>query len=676
MGTALKSSLWKKWAGLAGVLCLTVNYAVADDSKAASVQDATDLTLDQLVNIRVTSVSKKETLLEQSPAAISVITQEDIRRSGLTSIPELLRMVPGMDVAQINASEWAVSARGFNGQFANKLQVLVDGRSIYNPIFAGVRWHVQDLVLEDLDRIEVIRGPGATLWGANSVNGVINIITKSAEETQGLLVSSSYGTAEQPSSSIRYGGELATNLFYRVYAKYVNHDEFEDSMGNETPDAWNAFRGGMRLDWEATIADRFTIQGDYYRGNFDQPTQLPTLTPPFSTNITADNGETGGNVLARWTHEFSESSEITIQAYYDRMAGADADAKEVVDVYDFDLQHRFSWGGRQGIVWGMGYRYYPTYNSPSSFLNWNRQNRNDQLFSAFVQDDLTLIENRLHLTFGSKIEHNDYTGFEYQPSGRLLWTPSQKQTVWGAVSRAVRTPSQLDRDSQYNATVFQPSPASPPVLVKIFGNPNFQSEKIMSYELGYRVEPIPKLSFDLAAFYTVYDSLESIQPSGAPFFVVAPMPHLVVPESFGNGLSGETYGAELSAQWRVTEYWKLAGSYSLLHMHLRPDPSSVGDSPQQQFQVHSYLDLPLHLELNGAAYFVDQINPQSGTGRVQISSYVRLDAGVVWHPSKSLEIGIWGQNLLSDHHAEFASSRTTLLTEVPRSVYGKITWRF
>ncbi|MDB6112684.1 MAG: TonB-dependent receptor, plug [Pedosphaera sp.] len=672
----MKRTFLKHLSSVVGVVWLMVQGAQAGASAPTPFQDATDLTLDQLVNIQVTSVSKKETPLNQSPAAIAVITQEDIRRSGLTSIPELLRMVPGLDVAQVNASEWAVSARGFNSQFGNKLQVLVDGRSIYNPVFAGVRWNVQDVVLEDLERIEVIRGPGASLWGANAVNGVINIITKSARETQGLLVSSSLGTEQQPTTSLRYGGQLATNVFYRVYVKYVNHDGFVDAMGNETPDKWNALRGGMRLDWEATSGDLLTLQGDYFKGDFGQATQIPILTPPFSTNFTAVNDNRGGNVLGRWTHGFSEDSVLTLQMYYDHNVANEADLQGISDVYDFDLQHKFGWGERQAIVWGLGYRYLPTDNSPSSFLNWNRRTRNDQLYSAFVQDDVTLVEGRLHLVLGSKIEHNDYTGFEFQPSGRLLWTPSEQQTVWTAVSRAVRTPSELERDGQFNAAAFQPSPASPPVLVRLFGDPDFRSEKILSYELGYRVEPTPRLSFDLATFYTVYDSLGSIQPADSPFFEAVPTPHLVVPETFQNGQSGETYGAELSAQWLVTDRLRLAGSYGWLRMQLRPDPAAEGDSPQQQFQIRSYLDLPHNLELNGAVYFVDQINAPSSTIRIPVPSYVRLDLGVAWHPLKTLEIGVWGQNLLSNHHPEFPNTRTTLQTEIPRGVYGKITWRF
>jgi iron complex outermembrane receptor protein len=655
---------------LAGMAWLAVAGEMkAEAQPGGSFTNLTDISLEQLVNIEVTSVSKKENRLNQSPAAISVITQEDIRRSGLTSIPELLRLAPGMDVAQINASTWAISSRGFNGQFADKLLVLVDGRSIYAPAFGGVFWGLQDTVLEDLDRIEIIRGPGATLWGANAVNGVINIITKSAKETQGLLISTSAGTEEQPATSLRYGGQLGSNVYYRVYAKYVNHDNFVDASGNETADSWDALRGGARLDWEATEGDLLTLQGDYYGGTFNHNVVLTSLTPPYAQNITSGDYNSGGNLLGRWTHDFTGSSQLTVQGYYDHTRNADAGTEGLPDVYDFDAQHRFALGQRQDIVWGAGYRYSHVENRNASFITWNPPVRHDQLYSAFAQDDITVVEDRLHLTLGSKVEHNDYTGFEFEPSGRLLWTPSEKQTVWGAVSRAVRTPAVFETSARYNSN-FLASPFAPPVQVALSGNPNFKSEEVLSYELGYRIEPTRRLSFDLATYYTIYDRLRFFGASGAPFFQPTPVPHMVVPEEFNNGLSASTYGAEVSAQWQAADCWKLMGSYSWLHMNLHAGDTMAGDSPQQQFQIRSYLNLPGNLELNNALYYVDTL-PNQG-----IPSYFRLDAGLVWRPNRSWEIGIWGQNLLNGRHAEFTSRTTPMLTEVPRGVTGRVTLLF
>ncbi len=654
------------------VILLAARSGVAAESTQA-LTNAPELSLEQLINLDVTSVSKKDTKLSQSPAAISVITQEDIERSGATTIPDALRMVPGVDVAQINSSTWAVSARGFNSQYADKLLVLVDGRSVYNNAFAGVVWGVQDLVLADLERIEVIRGPGASLWGANAVNGVINIITKSAKETQGLLVSTSAGTEFQPSTSIRYGDQIATNLFYRVYVKYVNADGFTDAY-REGLDDWNSLRGGGRLDWEATEGDLVTIQGDFYSGDFGQYAQEPLLSPPYTTSVDYTSRLHGNNILGRWTHDFSEQSQLTLQAYFDHSVDLDAGVEGIFDVYDVDLQHRFALGERQDIIWGAGYRYYPDNLLPSPVSTFSPQSRHDQLFSWFVQDDVTVVPDRLHFIAGSKFEHNDYTGFEVQPSARLLWTPTENQTLWGAVSRAVRTPSRYDTGINFNLITIPPgTPQNPspfPALVTVLGNPNQEAEHLTAYELGYRVEPVPQLAFDVAGFYNVYDDLMNFT-TGTPVFQFAPVPHTVIPQLIDNTMRGESFGAELSAQWRVTDNWRLMASYSWEHTSLHPvNNPAQGDGPENQAQLRSYLDLPFHLELNNALYYVDELADQG------VPSYVRLDAGIIWRPCKSWSFGVFGQNLLQDHHAEFDSQRSPIVSEVPRTIYGKVTWVF
>jgi iron complex outermembrane recepter protein len=645
---------------------------------AASSGDWSNLTLEQLVNIQVTSVAKKQTDLFKSPAAIYVITQEDIRRSGLTSIPELLRMVPGLDVARMDANHWAISARGFNDQYANKLLVLIDGRSIYTPAFAGVYWNTQDVPLEDIDRIEVIRGPGATLWGANAVNGVINIITKNAKDTQGGLVSATYGTEDQPSTTARYGGTLGTNLFYRAYVKYFNRDEFVDSFGHDTVDEWNATRGGFRADWEASDINRLTLQGDYYYSDTGETVDWAMLTPPFANRINYIDHNEGGNVLSRWTHDFSETSQLTLQMYYDHMRQEDAPIIIRNETYDFDLQHRFALGERQDIVWGLGYRYQDEHVTTNFWVSLTPAISHHQVFSAFVQDEISVVPDRLHLTIGSKFEHNDYTGFEVQPSARLAWTPTEKQTIWAAVSRAVRTPSNLELDIRQNRLAFQP-PSGPPILISVLGNPDLKSEELLAYELGYRAEPTKQLSFDATAFYNVYDRLRNFVQGFPRLENNPPPPHLLIPLTLGNGQRGETYGAELLAEWRATDNWRLVASYTLFQMHVGPNnpgTSINNDSPQNQFQLRSYLNLPHHVELDGAVYYVDQIAPVLGMAEAHIPSYVRLDLGVTWCPLKSLEIGIWGQNLLDERHAEFTNYKTDFITEVPRSVLGRITWRF
>jgi iron complex outermembrane recepter protein len=665
--------LWP-WAALLIALAALLPARAADNVATNQTASAlADLSIEQLMNESVTSVSKKREKLNAAPAAISVVTADDIRRLGITTLPEALRLVPGMDVAQINAHEWAVSARGFNDQFANKLLVLVDGRAVYTPSFGGVFWDVRDVPLDDLDRIEVIRGPGATLWGANAVNGVVNIITKSAQDTQGLLVTADGGTQDQPATTVRYGGQLATNLYYRAYVKYFNRASFVDASGQDTPDAWDSIRGGGRLDWEPSPQDRLTLEGEYYQATLHENADIVSPAPPFWQSVNLTDHDDGGNVLGRWTRDLSDTSQLSVQAYYDHFKEEEASASEIQDTLDLDAQHRFALGGWNDIVWGLDYRY-THFDFPSSFIAFNQKTRNDQLFSGFVQDEITLVPDRLHFTAGTKVEHNDYTGIELEPSARLAWTPTEKQTVWAAVSRAIRTPSIFNLDAQVNQPELPPPPV--PVTVSVLPNPNLESEALMAYELGYRIEPVKQLSLDVAGFYNVYDNLIIYVP-GTPYFDPNPPPgHLVAPVMTSNGGSGDTYGVEVSAQWQLLANWRLAASYSWLEQRLQPAAYLPETAPEQQAQLRSYLNLTPNLEFNGMVSFVDRITSVNIATPTTISSYVRLDLGLVWRPVKSLELGVWGQNLLQDQHAEFSSDTTTLITEVPRTIVGKITWRF
>lgn len=657
-----------EWILIAGVFLLEASEASTSAAATNSVLNGTDLSLEQLINIQVTSVSKEETDLFTAPAAIYVITPEDIRRSGMTSIPELLRMVPGLNVAQIDANHWAISSRGFNDQYANKLLVLIDGRSVYTPASAGVFWNVQNVPLDNIDRIEVIRGPGAALWGANAVDGVINIITKSAKDTQGGLATVRYGTVDQPSTTVQYGGQLATNVFYRAYVTYFNRDNFVDSTGKATADSWNTIRGGFRTDWEPSTENNFTLQGDIYYSEAGETIDETIVAPPYANRNNYVDYNNGGNVLGRWAHNYSDTSQLSLQMYYDHSEQGEAPIVIKNDTYDFDLQHRFVLGTRQDIVWGVGYRYLTDDIANSDFfVTFAPSSYHEQLFSTFFQDDITVVRDRLHLTLGSKFEHNDITGFEVEPSVRLAWTPTEKQTIWAAISRAVRTPSDSEQD------ILERRSYSPPVLVEVFGNPNLVSEELTAYELGYRMKPGERLSFDVATFYNAYDRL--ITPvQGTPFFE-PPAGPVVVPLTFQNNLSAETYGAEISSEWRVTDNWKLTASYTFLQEHLNPQPSYNAD-PQNQFQIHSYLNLPHHLELDGAVYYVDEVNPLLGNASTSLPAYFRVDLGMTWRPVKSLEFGVFGQNLMDDNHPEFTNYKTTVLTEIPRSIMGRITWRF
>jgi len=653
--------------------CVASATGAGSSTNIASAQLA-NMSIEQLVQVDVTFVSslfKKETQLEQASAAVSVVTPEDTRRLGITTLPEALRLVPGLNVARIDSHEWAISARGFNAQFANKLLILMDGRTIYGPAYGGVSWGLHDIVMEDLERIEVIRGPGATLWGANAVNGVINILSKNARDTQGLLISGTGGTEDQPSVSLRYGGQLASNVYYRVYGKYFNRDGLVTSNGDDAMDDWRSARGGARLDWEPSPRDKLTLQGDYYDATIHDNENVVVLVPPYVSTTNAENHDYGGNVLTRWTRELGEDSSLTLQAYYDSFRQEQVGTYETRETLDFDAQHRFPLGTRHDIIWGLGYRYTADKFPSDFYLTWTPPERHDQLFSGFVQDEITLVPNRFTVTLGSKIEHNDYTGFEIQPSGRLLWTPSEQQTVWAAVSRAVRTPTRFETGARVNYSVSEISPTSLG-LVSLFGNSDVQSEELLSYEIGYRIESTKRLSFDIAAFYNQYDDLLRFVPGSS--FQQGPI--TVFPQTVQNSGSGETFGTEISAQWKVFDNWRLAGSYSFLHADVRPNDRAFQGNPKHQFQVRSYLDLPWNLEFNSALFFVDEQTAAEGLGTATIPSYVRLDLGLVWRPTKYLEMGVWGQNLLDDSHREFPSLKSSVQTEIPRGILGRVTLKF
>ena len=650
--------------------------SVAPSARAQQSRTFADLSIEELLNESVTSVGRKETKLSEAAAAITLISQEDIRRSGHTSLPELLRLVPGMHVARIHGNEWAVSTRGFVDQYANKLLVLIDGRSVYTPMFGGVYWNAQDLLIEDLDRIEAIRGPGATLWGANAVNGVVNITSKSAKDTQGGLLVSSTGTEDQASAAVRYGGQVGSDLHYRVYVKTFDRKGFADGHGDEAEqDSWKMTRVGSRLDWEPNPADIFTLQGEYYRGKVGEHFDGVSLTPPFTNHQRLLHINFGGNILGRWTHHFSDVSELSIQAYFDRFHQGDGDIAESRSTADLDVQHRFAVGGRHDIVWGFGSRYSEDRLASTFYLSFDPDRVRDWTHNAFVQDEVTLLPDRLKLTIGSKFERNEHTGFEVQPSIRLVWMPSDQQTVWAALSHAVRVPSRYDRNARLNTAVFQP-PESLPVLVSLISQPNAQPEELDALEIGYRTELHQRVSVEVTGFYNHYDQIFGYV-SGSMLSENTPAPpHLLLPLYFRNVISGETYGAETAIQWRVSERWRLSASHSWLHMRMTPDESHEVQNPEHQYQLRSYFDLPKNFELNASAAYVRGIEVPLDNSQVRLDSTLRVDLGVTWKPTQALELGVWGQNLLEPAHAEFGSFKTNQLTHIPRSFLGKVTWSF
>jgi iron complex outermembrane recepter protein len=677
------------WMARAGRMLLAGTLAVCPLANASaagpqSVPDVTSMSLEDLMNMQVTSVSKRSQKVADAAAAVFVITQEDIRRSGATSIPDALRMVPGLEVAQIDQNKWAIGSRGFNGRFDNKLLVLIDGRSVYTPLFSGVYWNVQDVVLEDVDRIEVIRGPGATLWGANAVDGVINIITKSAKATQGGLVSAGAGSQEATAETVRYGSKVKDNTYYRVYGKYYDWYPSIDPTGTTASDGWHALRGGFRLDSNATTRDSITVQGDIYHDNFGETLTVPSLTSPTLWSTYPNNGsESGGDLLGRWNHSFSRSS-TSLQMYYDRTNIADPTVfGDHESVYDIDFQHDIHLGESQELVWGLGYRSIQDTNGSSFTVALRPDHSSLNQYSAFVQDEVNLLDNHMHITVGSKFEHNPFTGFEFEPNVRVLGTLTNKQSVWAAVSRAVRTPALTEEGLQLNVGIVPPGTApfnSPlPLVEAIFGSPQFGSEDLLAYEVGYRVQATNSFSLDIAAFYNNYTNLRSAEP-GAPILVGSPVPsYVVLPFVASNKMSGGTYGIEPFAEWKILPRWKLMGSYSFLRMNIHKNADSLdptpdlpnGASPRHQYYFRSSLDLPKHFEQDLMLRYVDKLPS------LNMPSYYSLDLHIGWKPISQIQLSFGAQNLLNSQHLEFIPEFiNTLPTQVRRTYFGSIAWTF
>ena len=649
-------------------------------SITAQTLDLTQKSLEDLMSIEVTSVSKKEQKTSQAAAAVFVISREDIGRSGALNIPDLLRMVPGLDVAQIDVANWAISARGFNGQFSNKLLVLVDGRTVYTNTFAGVFWDSQNVPLGSIERIEVIRGPGAAVWGSNAVNGVINIITLSAADTQGATIAVSAGNGSIGPERLGYGGKARNLGAYRVFAEGFEVNALPTLAGLDGQDDWRLVHGGFRTDTTISAKNSLTTEGEVYVGNAGELAYIPlSLQPPESATVALRDLYSGWNVLTRWNRTFSPRSGATLQVSFDRTSRGDTTYSIGLNILDIDFQHHIVWGTKQDIVWGLGYRDSTDDILPTLRVSATPQVSHTQLFSSFAQDEIAIRPDRIHLSLGARAEHNDYTGFVFQPSGRLMWTASNRNSVWAAVSHADRTPARSDTDFRVNFEAI-PGPGNVPILVSLFGSPNQKNEQVTALEIGYRTTLTSRCSLDSTVFYNRYRDLISVEP-GAMRIETNPAPaHLLIPSSFGNGLFGEAQGIETFARWRVTRLWTLDPGYAFFSLHLHrfagsQDTSSVpgteGGTPDHQAQLRSNLDLPWKLQWNASAYFVNRLPAQS------IPSYTRLDTGLTWRAGERASLSVEGQNLLKDLHPEFSGIDSTVQSGLMRRVvYGKITWSF
>lgn len=672
--------------GLVASLLLPLSAQSSGTAQTQQPEDVTlqylkGLSIEELLQTRITSVSKKSEQLLNVAAAVTVITAEDIYRSGAQSIPEALRLVPGLQVAQLDGSRYAISSRGFNEYFANKLLVLIDGRSVYTPLFSGVYWNAQDTMMEDIERIEVIRGPGATVWGANAVNGVINIITKDSADTQGGLISTAVGSHIQPLVAVRYGDHLDPKTTYRVYAKgfkRANYDSLEDS--GEAHDAWESLRTGFRLDRRHTDDDLLSFQAEVYDNEADITSELPSINTPGRTDFMGTEEYNGGHLLANWQHRFTGQSEMDLQLSFDHTRRDQVVAEEERDTADLEFKHHWDPDGAHDIVWGFGFRWTEDDIDGTDYVSFDPDSTSDQLWSAFLQDDITIVADTFWITLGSKFEHNDYSGFEVQPSARARYKPSERQTIWAAVSRAVRTPSRSEHDLQAflgnSTTVVSPPPTLVPVSTWLYGDDGFASEELLAYELGYRWQASDDLSLDLATFYNDYDNLRTIEaatPVSTPF-----PPAVTIPSYLANGLEGSTYGLELQATWQATDTLKLVAAYALINFDLEyTDPLLQGDdindedlTPQQQFQLRSALDLPYNLCLDGELYYVDELEERD------IDAYWRFDLQLGWQASEQLRVSAGVENLFDRDHQEFPERQDILPSAIPRQFWLKATYAF
>ncbi len=650
----------------------------ACESAPVEKQDLTRLTIEQLmdVEVEVTSASRKEQKLSETAAAVYVIARDDIRRAGSATVAEALRLAPGMNVARIDANKWAVSCRGFNDLFANKMLVLVDGRSVYTPTFSGVWWDALGVEIEDVDRIEVIRGPGAAVWGANAVNAVINIITIPAASTAAATALLQGGGADiQSSGSLRLSGYLGDSGGYRFYASRKLYNNLNGVSGGESNDAWDRSSAGLRMDWKTNNNDAISCQLNTYRGSANQVFRTNLDYPMFAEELTDTVSTSGTNILARWSHRQSDTSDTAVQVYFDHTERLDKLLfNEVLDTYDLDFQHRSLLGKRHDVVWGLGYRLTKDATQGGHLVSFSPTSRAQSLLSAFVNDEIALAGQRVRLTLGTKLEHNEFTGFEIQPNIRLLCSLAKGRSVWGAVSRAVRVPARIERDIRFTL-LSVPDGYGGQVKTVVTGNPAFVSEELIAYEIGYRDQSVKNLSWDVTGFMNDYSKLRTLA-FAAPYMEGA---DTIMPAYMVNDISGKAYGIELAANWRVTSNWRLAGTFSVLRtdFHASPfstDPKSVGmyegSEPRTHYNLRSSIDLPGNQEFDLTFYSYSRL---AGRG---VSAFNRLDGRFSWHAKDATDISIQMTNALNSRHVEFGSYYGETVSLLGRGVSASIARQF
>jgi iron complex outermembrane receptor protein len=679
--TSMKTSTRKHaLTVLAAQVCFFAHFAAPTLAASEGDNQYLDMDLAQLMQVTITSVSKRPQVLVDTAAAAFVITQEDIRSSGVTSIPEALAMAPGIQVARISSSKWSISSRGFGGYTSNKLLVLIDGRSVYTPAYSGTFWDMQNTLLEDIDRIEVIRGPGGTIWGANAVNGVINIITKKSQDTIGTMVRAGVGDQEKMTMGARYGNTIGSSAYGRFYVTANDRDSnVLASNDQDAQDGWHNVQGGFRMDGMVGSKNEWNLQGDLYKNEGEQIVYPFWLdTSPYRVTNYDDYSANGNNLTGSWKHRLASGDLLSLTAYYDRNDRKESYYEQNFNTLDLNLQYETTLGDRNSLTMGTGFRQVDSA-SKNTFQVYIPDQTNE-LYSVFLQDEIKMIADRLWLTLGTKYEHNAYTGNEWQPSARLLFKPAVNHSLWTAVARAVRTPSMIENSGSITVASY-PTPLGTQTM-SLTSNPDFGSESLIAYEAGYRWQARKDLSLDVAVYYNDYDDIYYTLPSTDPT-----NPDLLLT----NGKEGNGQGVEAAVNWKTNAWLSLIFTYTWQEIELNEKNSATSTSwglgedfttttsPRHQASIRSAIDLAENWQLNCWLRYVDNIkgrNTVDPTTLVPVDSYFLLDSNLIWKPKQDLEIMLAVQNLLNSSQLEYVSELITPPTEIERGVYGKVTWHF
>lgn len=658
--------------GVAMAIWLLPWYGHADGAAQTDIDSLLELDIEELIQIEVSTVSRKKEPKQQTPAAVTVITQEDIRRSGATSLPEALRLVPGLAVAELDANKWSVTARGFGGRYANKLLVLVDGVSIYSPLFSGTFWEIENLLVENIDRIEVVRGPGGAAWGANAVNGVVNIITKSAKDTQGGLLRIGAGTEKRAQIGLRYGEEINENLHLRVSTQYRNMDNYELESGEEAKDRYSLSGLQLRLDWTPSTGDELTFSAKGASASIHETYLLAQPLPPYQSPYNDDNYVNHGNLMLRWRRTFHDGDDFQIRAYYDYWRNGSVIIDDRRQVIDIEVQRRQTLGADNQLVYGGGVRHVWD-DVHARYAQFHPARNDETTYSAFAHLTVPLLDDRLKLIAGARLEHNDYTGFEIEPMARFVWSPNHRHTLWGAVSRAVRVPARGETN------IYIPAMAGPGFLAALNGYEDLDSESLMAYETGYRFAHGNNFSLEANAFFNDYAKLRSIELMFPRPILWEGLPTLLFPLEARNNLEGTTIGGSVSMDWRIRPWWRMRTSYAYIDADLRftrpvidfISKAAEGDVPRTTVTLWNSFELTKRTSLDILTQYVGRLS------RLDVPDYVDLDVRLAWRPNDSMELALIGQNLLEPERLEYRASLVdTLPSKVQRGVYAEWSWSF